>query len=234
MENKDKQGQSQVKAKDEYINVQKTASLDSKKSSTITEKLKSLKSLISFNFNKNGEVNVNDNSTQPNIPPKPPTCLKKLENKVIETVEVEKSIKTFIMIMAIGSGMICLSLFFIPLIITKPAAFALTFGFGSLLLLISFLFYHGTKVYFQKLFSKDRFWISILFLLSIIFGIGFSIRKHYIICLLCSVIQIISLFIFIMSFIPGGKCGIDCIKNLIKSPFTKVWMQMAENQIENN
>lgn len=228
------QNQSQAKPTDEYITVKKTSPLDTGKSSTITEKLKSLKSMLSFTSNKSSDVNTADNSTKQDTQQQPPTCLKKLENKIVESVEVEQSLKTFIMIMAIGSGMICLSLLFIPLIITKPSAFTLTFGFGSLLLLISFLFYHGTKVYFQKIFAKDRFWISILFLISIICGIGFSIRNHYIISLICSIIQVVSLVVFLISFIPGGKCGIDSIKKTIKSPFTKVWVKMAENQIENS
>ena len=54
-------------------------------------------------------------------------------------------------------------LFLIPFIITSPSKFSMCFAFGCTLVLISFLFYHGTKNYILKLFDKKRF--TILFYL---------------------------------------------------------------------
>ena len=108
------------------------------------------------------------------------------------------------------------------------------FAFGCTLVLISFLFYHGTKNYILKLFDKKRFTITILFICSILVGIIFSIGKHYFISLLCSLFQLVSLVLFVLTFIPGGKNGITCIKRQVTSPFVKIFMKMAENEINNS
>ena len=105
------------------------------------------------------------------------------------------------------------------------------FGLGSLLILVSFLFYHGTKNYITKLFDKKRFIITILFLCSIILGLIFSLGKHYFISLLCSIFQLISLILFILTFVPGGKMGINCIKRKMSSPFVNIFMKVAKNEI---
>ena len=36
---------------------------------------------------------------------------------------------------------------------------------------------------------------------------------------------------FILTFIPGGRVGIDCIKNTLKSPFTKLFINKAKTEI---
>ena len=154
--------------------------------------------------------------------------------KIVEKIEVEKNIAVFLMLIALGCGLLCLSIFLLPLIITSPSKFSLCFAMGSLLVLISFLFYYGTKEYFRTLFGAQRFWISILFILSIIIGISFSLGKHYIISMLCSICQLVSLIVFILSFVPGGRVGINCIKKAITSPFSGLWMRMAASQIANS
>ncbi len=108
------------------------------------------------------------------------------------------------------------------------------FAFGCSLVLISFLFYHGTKNYVLKLFDKKRFTITILFICSILVGIIFSIGKHYFMSLLCSLFQLISLVLFVLTFLPGGKKGISYIKRKVTSPFVKVFMNMAANEINNS
>ena len=131
------------------------------------------------------------------------------------------------LLLGIGCFLICISLFLLPLIITSPSKFSMCFGLGSVLVLISFLFYHGTKNYVMKLFEKKRFVITILFICSIFLGLIFSIGKHYFISLLCSLFQLISLILFILTFIPGGKYGIKCIKNRLSSPFINIFRSLV-------
>ena len=152
----------------------------------------------------------------------PKSCKDKMANAIIEKVEVEKNITVFISLLGIGCFLICLSIFLLPLIITSPSKFSMCFALGSILILVSFLFYHGTKNYIMKLFDKKRFVITILFICSIFLGFFFSIGKHYFISLLCSLFQLISLILFVLTFIPGGKYGINCIKRRMSSPFIKV------------
>ena len=210
--------------------------------SGISGKLKTLKTLIKFPSFSSKNTDSSDVSSQNNNTTitstqeavKEKTCKDKIEEKIVEKIEVEKNIALFLMLIALGCGLLCLSIFLLPLIITSPSKFSLCFAMGSLLVLISFLFYYGTKEYFRTLFGAQRFWISILFILSIIIGISFSLGKHYIISMLCSICQLVSLIVFILSFVPGGRVGINCIKKAITSPFSGLWMRMAASQIANS
>ena len=202
-----------------------------KKSLVKTTYTKFINSIKSLATKKNKEQNKNEiepsnsNSEEPNQPPK--TCKDKMAHAIISKVEVEKNITAFISLLGIGCFLICLSLLMLPLIITSPAKFSMCFGLGSVLVLISFLFYHGTKDYIMKLFDKKRFIITILFICSIFLGLIFSIGKHYFISLLCSLFQLISLILFILTFIPGGKYGIKCIKNRMSSPFINIFRSLV-------
>ena len=173
------------------------------------------------------EINENNNEIEPSQPEEqeqpPKNCKDKMAHAIISKVEVEKNITVFISLLGIGCFLICLSLLMIPLIITSPSKFSMCFGLGSVLILISFLFYHGTKNYVMKLFDKKRFIITILFICSIFLGLIFSLGKHYFISLLCSLFQLISLILFILTFIPGGKYGINCIKRKMSSPFINIF-----------
>ena len=194
--------------------------------STYSKFINNIKNLASKKGSNTNEENIisSQNETQ-NQPPK--TCKDKLANTIITKVEVEKNIIVFISLLGIGSFLICLSLFMLPLIITSPAKFSMCFGLGSVLILVSFLFYHGTKNYIMKLFDKKRFVITLLFICSIILGFFFSIGKHYFISLLCSLFQLISLILFVLTFIPGGKYGINCIKRKMGFPFIRVFSNLV-------
>ena len=194
---------------------------------TYTKFINNIKNLAFKNKKKSqkNEENIESSQTEEqNQPPK--TCKDKMANAIIKKVEVEKNMTIFMSLLSIGCFLICISIFLIPLIITAPSKFSMCFGLGSVLILISFLFYHGTKNYIIKLFEKKRFVITILFICSIIFGLIFSIGKHYFISLLCSLFQLISLILFILTFLPGGKYGINCIKRKMSLPFIKIFSRL--------
>jgi cation transport ATPase len=194
---------------------------------TYTKFINNIKNLAFKNKNESqkNEENIESSQTEEqNQPPK--TCKDKMANAIIKKVEVEKNMTIFMSLLSIGCFLICISIFLIPLIITAPSKFSMCFGLGSVLILISFLFYHGTKNYIIKLFEKKRFVITILFICSIIFGLIFSIGKHYFISLLCSLFQLISLILFILTFLPGGKYGINCIKRKMSLPFIKIFSRL--------
>ena len=182
-----------------------------------------------------GQVNISTSQNENEvIDLAPKTWKDKLALAIISKVEVQKNITVFLSLLGLGSLLICFSIFLIPFIITSPSKFSMCFAFGCSLVLISFLFYHGTKNYVLKLFDKKRFTITILFIFSILVGIIFSLGKHYFISLLCSLFQLLSLVLFVLTFIPGGKNGINYIKRQVSSPFVRVFMRMAENQINNS
>ena len=200
-------------------------------------KVKTMKNIIPSFKKENQNENKNNSNEQQEIKISSSneisekTYKDKIKDYLIDKIEIEKSIIIFLALFGSGILLLFLSFIFIPTIIISPAKFSLCFSLGSLLFLTSFLFWYGTKKYFEKIFSKERFWISILFVVSIFIGCGFALGKHYLISLICSVFQLVNLVLFILTFLPGGKLGINCIKNIIKSPFSGIWTRMVENQI---
>ena len=152
----------------------------------------------------------------------------KIANKIIEKLEVERNILLFILLILIGIGLIIFSFFLLPMIMISPGKFSFCFAVGSIFILISFLFLVGTRNYVNKILDNKRIFISISFILSIFIGIGFSLGHHYFISLFCSGVQLISMIMFILTFIPGGRAGIDCIKRTLSSPFTKLFINKAK------
>ena len=159
------------------------------------------------------------------------SCRDKLANKIIEKLEVERSIGVFSVLICIGIGLIILSFFLLPIVLVSPKKFSFCFAVGSIFVLISFLFLVGTKNYVNKIMDNKRIFISVSFILSIFIGIGFSLGNHYFISLICSGVQLISMVMFVLTFIPGGRAGIDCIKKTLSSPFTKLFINKAKSEL---
>ena len=155
----------------------------------------------------------------------------KIANKIIEKLEVERNILLFILLILIGIGLIIFSFFLLPMIMISPGKFSFCFAVGSIFILISFLFLVGTRNYVLKILDNKRIFISISFILSIFIGIGFSLGHHYFISLICSGVQLITMIMFVLTFIPGGRAGIDCIKKTISSPFTKLFINKVKSDL---
>ena len=153
--------------------------------------------------------------------------VKKLKN----AIEVEKSYTLFFVFLATGIGLIFLSLVFLPIAWMSPQKFVSLFSLGSLVTLVSFVFIYGTASYCEMLFSKTRGLFSVLFLTSIFLGIYFCFFNHsyYIVALACAVVQLITLVIFTLSFIPGGSMGISFITSMLMSPFHSFWSKVTGN-----
>ena len=183
------------------------------------------------NIKRDTDSTITSSKENENEEKKGETFRDKIANKIISTIEVERSIGIFIVLLLIGIMLLILSFFLIPFIITSPKKFSFCFAVGCILVLISFLFLVGTKTYVTKLLDNKRIVFSICFILSIYVGIGFSLGNHYFISIICSAVQMISMVMFVLTFIPGGKAGIDCIKNAISSPFTKLFISKATEEL---
>jgi hypothetical protein len=205
-----------VKATEEKVD-KKTSTEDKKEDNSKMDILSKVKGF--FKFTNEEEIK------QPQVENTQNSCKDRLLKKLQDNIEVEKSYQTFFILLALGLGLLCLSLMFLPVIILSPYKFVSCFSFGSLLILASFIFVYGTKSYFETLFSKSRFVFTILFLTSIVLGIIFSWSEYFFFSLICSMFQLISLIVFTLSFIPGGRSGISFIGGLLSSPFTNLWMR---------
>ena len=149
-----------------------------------------------------------------------------LISKISKCFEVEKSYTNFFILLFIGLGLIGFSFFFLPMAILAPKKFVSLFSLGCIVTITSFIFYYGTFDFLLMLFKKDRRLITIGFLLSIGIGVYFSFNPtYYIISLICTGIQMVVMIMFILSFIPGGKSGINLIISIITSPFKKLFFR---------
>lgn len=144
--------------------------------------------------------------------------------KISKIINIERSYKAFFLFLILGIGIIIFSFCFLPMAILAPKKFVSLFSLGCTTTIFSFIFYYGTYEFLSILFNKERRIYSLLFFIVTIFGIYFSffVKTHFILSLICTSIQFVIVIIFTLSFIPGGKSGINFILNLVLSPIKKI------------
>ena len=146
-------------------------------------------------------------------------CRERLQETCIKKIKIEKNLKVFFLLFVIGFGVLFFSIFYIPLIFINPSKFSMCISIGGILILFSFLFYYGTNQFFIKIFSGSRFWISIIYVFSIIIGTFVSYKKYYLFSLACCGMEVLTLLFFLGNFIPGCNCANNCIQKIF--PFIK-------------
>jgi hypothetical protein len=148
----------------------------------------------------------------------------RMSDSVKSSVEVEKSYKLFFLFLSVGIGLLFFSLFFLPFVIFSPSKFVSLFSLGSIVTLSSFIFLYGTTGFIGMLLNGNRKFFTLLFISSLVLGLYFAIfQVNYIVSLILAVIQLITLIVFILSFIPGGHTGINFIGGMLLSPLYSLW-----------
>mmetsp|Transcript_22835 Transcript_22835/g.23780 ORF Transcript_22835/g.23780 Transcript_22835/m.23780 type:complete len:193 (+) Transcript_22835:1-579(+) len=139
-------------------------------------------------------------------------------DKILSYFEVDVSYTSFFLVFGFGIAILFLSFMFLPLVLIRPQKFVMLFSLGSTLVLMSFIFIHGTKEFLKMLFSSGRIIFSGLYFVSLIFGIYFSFTDSWMfISHICALFQLSSLVVFVLTFLPGGYSGISFLWNMIKS-----------------
>lgn len=143
--------------------------------------------------------------------------------QVLEMIKIEKSYAMFFGVLTIGVILLFLSLLMLPMFLLTPVKFIFTFGTGSIIIVFSFVFLYGLTEYCQMLFEHNRKWLTLSFFISILLGLVFAWRKHFLLSLVFAVYQMIAVIMFTLSFIPGGQNGIMFIIDILKSPFVNIY-----------
>ena len=183
-----------------------------------------------FNFftsnkNQNNIVNLTEEDVEANDQT---SMINTVKNNLKSTIEVETSYTTFFIFFGIGLLIIGISFLFLPMIFLFPQKFVCLFSIGSIILLFSFIFIYGTSKYIGMLFEGKRKFYTLIYFLSLGVGFYFALfNPYYLACLISSVVQIIMLIIFVLSFIPGGETGISFIIHGIKFFFTGIWKKIT-------
>jgi hypothetical protein len=145
-----------------------------------------------------------------------------IKKNLSQSIEVDKSYKSFFIALSVGCGFIFLSLIFLPWIAFAPQKFLSFFSLGSLITMFSFIFIHGTSTYCSMLLSKERFIFTIIYFASVFVSIYTAyINQSYILSLVSVTVQVFTLIIFCLSFIPGGKSGINFLLSMAWAPFAE-------------
>lgn len=150
-------------------------------------------------------------------------------NVAFNMIQIEKSSMMFFGVLTIGVVFIMISLLMLPMFMLTPTKFAFTFGTGSSIIVLSFVFLYGLKEYCQMLCEQNRKWLTFSFFLSILLGLIFAWRRYFFLSLIISIYQMIAVILFTLSFVPGGQNGIVLIKDVVKSFIANAWDSIKSN-----
>lgn len=122
------------------------------------------------------------------------------------------------------AGVFCFSLstMYIPVLILKARKFALLFSLGSLFMINSFSFLFGPYNHLKTLITKERLPFTISYFGSLFLTLYFAMfLKNTILTTLAAVLQVLALSWYLISYVPGGKTGLNFISKLFTKVVTK-------------
>ncbi|RKP13669.1 SFT2-domain-containing protein [Piptocephalis cylindrospora] len=129
----------------------------------------------------------------------------------------------FIICSLLGAFCLFLSFFTLPMLIIRPQKFALSFTLGSLLVMISFALLRGPAAHTRHLISKERLLFTTIYFSSMGLTLFFTLaKKGYILTLLASLVQLIALIWYFMSYVPGGTTGFSYGSRAIGRSFSTI------------
>ncbi|WJX37388.1 hypothetical protein P8452_25155 [Trifolium repens] len=107
---------------------------------------------------------------------------------------------------------------FLPVMVVMPQKFAICFTLGCGLIIGSFFALKGPKYQLAHMLSKERLPFTLVFLGSMIGTIYVSMVRHsYILSVVFSVVQVLSLGYYAISYFPGGSAGMTFLTSALTS-----------------
>ena len=142
-----------------------------------------------------------------------------LISKLSDKIQVQSSYKYFLIFLAIGLFFFFFSILCAPFIIFNPGKFLRLLTLGNIFVMLSFLFYYGSKDFFAFLIDENRTGVVFAHISSMCISFFISIFiGGYLIQLILDFILSITTIMFILTLLPGGKGGIAAIKNMLLGP----------------
>ena len=158
-----------------------------------------------------------------------------LISKLSDKIQVQSSYKYFLLFLAITFLLAFFALLNIPFILFNPGKYLSLLTFGNIFLMISFLFYYGSKDFFAFLIDEKRTGVVFGHLLTICssFFVSIFIGGYFLQFILDFVLSITTAM-FILSLLPGGKGGISALKNMLLGPGMLLWSYIKGKISGNN
>uniref|UniRef100_A0A7N0ZX87 Vesicle transport protein n=1 Tax=Kalanchoe fedtschenkoi TaxID=63787 RepID=A0A7N0ZX87_KALFE len=139
------------------------------------------------------------------------------------TVPSPKAIMYFCIFLATGFFFIILAfLLFLPLIVLVPQKFAISFTLGCGFIVGSFFALRGPKNQFAHMISKERIPFTLAFIGSMMGTLYVSMGLHsYVLSVIFSVVQVLALIYYGVSYFPGGSMGLKFLTSTLTSSVTR-------------
>ncbi|XP_040988441.1 protein transport protein SFT2-like [Juglans microcarpa x Juglans regia] len=111
---------------------------------------------------------------------------------------------------------------FLPVMVLMPQKFAICFTLGCGFIIGSFFALRGPKNQLAHMSSKERLPLTLGFISSMVATIYVSMVLHsYILSVLFSVIQVLALLYYAISYFPGGSAGMKFLSSALTSSVMK-------------
>ncbi|XP_019198350.1 PREDICTED: protein transport protein SFT2-like [Ipomoea nil] len=135
------------------------------------------------------------------------------------SVPTGKALVYFGLLLAVGVFFIFIAIsMFLPVMVLMPQKFAICFTIGCTLIISSFFALKGPKNQLSHMLSKERLPFTACFIGSMGGTIYVSMVMHsYILCVLFSVLQVLSLSYYAISYFPGGSSGVKFLSSTLMS-----------------
>lgn len=111
---------------------------------------------------------------------------------------------------------------FLPVMVLMPQKFAICFTIGCGLIIGSFFALKGPKNQLAHMSSKERLPFTLSFICSMVGTIYVSMVLHsYLLSVFFSVIQVMALTYYAISYFPGGSAGMKFLSSTLMSSILK-------------
>ncbi|XP_010929017.1 protein transport protein sft2 [Elaeis guineensis] len=134
-----------------------------------------------------------------------------------------KSLLYFGLLLASGIFLIFIAFtMFLPVMVLMPQKFAICFTLGCAFIIGSFFALKGPKNQLAHMASKERLPFTLGFVGSMVGTIYVSMVLHsYILSVLFSVLQVLALGYYAISYFPGGSAGMKFLSSALTSSVLK-------------
>jgi len=142
----------------------------------------------------------------------------KLSGSVEDISSTKDRFTTFAILAVAGAICMIFAFTFLPFVILSPHKFALLFTMGSALMLASFSFLRGHVAFVKHLSSMERLPFSGSYVISLVGTLYSSlVMGSYLLTLIFSVVQVVALLYFLVSYIPGGVSALTFMGSMMGS-----------------
>ena len=185
-------------------------------------------SRIVINENEGGQFNNNNNNSRSHNNNNSTSRFQNYLLGLTDRLQIQSNMKLFFICLLLCGFNFFSCLLSLPFIFLNPSKILSSLSFGNILLILSFLFYYGSRRFFGFLRDSKRFRITLIHLILIIFGMCLPMFRGYILSFLLDLALITTTIMFLLTIIPGGQSGINAIQGSLYSMFFEIFKRFKK------